>query len=1020
MQFSQFCFVYQQTLGSLPHISLNGLPAPSLQVCRSPSVHERWIELKIRSLCRRLSFGVLSCLTAVWSLSGVMTAAAADTPSAVSDDGYFAIEPVDTDIPSYSDYYDMYSGEKRPDREIPINVTAYKSAKGDISPTSSYGADDDFRNNVLVWESADGELSYDIDVEETGIYCLGISYFPIESNSSQIELSMQIDGRSPYDTATRLTLNRVWVNETDIHTDSRGNQVRPSQVQKGMWQECTFGDIDGLFGEPLFFYLEKGRHEISFTSERAQLVIESLRFFNPEELPTYEEYRASVDASASSEPNIFRIEGENAELKSDSTLYPTYDNTNYLVSPSDPRKVVYNTLGSGNWKKALQSVTWTIPADEIGADGWYRIGIRSRQNQMRGFYSNRRIYIDGEVPCAELDQVKFFYDTDWSIVTPKAEDGGDVYVYLTADRDHSITMECVPGEIGNSLRRLDECVTDLNTYYRKILMITGPSPDKYTDYYVHEKIPDLVSNFSRISQELKDIQGEIEGLSGTAGSEAASLETMAVILDKCVEKPLRIPNYLSQIKDSIASISAWERDYRDQPLEVDYIEFATEGKQFTSAKEKLGKSIAFSVKSFVGSFFEDYTTLSDVTGEDAINVWVSLGRDQAQVVKEMTENEFMQEYDIPIAVNLVVGGVVEATLAGKGPDVALFLGGEFPVNLAARDLLVDLSEFSDFSDVQGRFQQNAMTPYQYNGGTYGLPISQTFPMMFYRTDVLTELGYDSPPETWTELIDMLPALQRKYMNVGLVLPPTNISPATETGHTFAMLLLQKGINYYNDEQTASTFNSIEAVQSFEEWTDFYTKYSFVQQYDAFSRFRTGEYPIVINNYTFFNQLTVASPEIKGLWDFCPVPGTLREDGTVSHAANSNGAGAVIFKKVSNKENAWEFIKWFTDTDTQVRYGTQIEGLLGTMGRFDTANTEALAQLSWSHGEYDRLAAQQAELVEIPVIPSSYAVTRNIMNAFRETVNELGNPRDTLIWYNRDINDEITRKRKNLGLSTDEK
>ena len=230
-----------------------------------------------------------------------------------------------------------------------------------------------------------------------------------------------------------------------------------------------------------------------------------------------------------------------------------------------------------------------------------------------------------------------------------------------------------------------------------------------------------------------------------------------------------------------------------------------------------------------------------------------------------------------------------------------------------------------------------------------------------------------------------------------------------------MLLLQKGVNYYNAEQTASTFDSIEAVQSFEEWTDFYTKYSFVQQYDAFSRFRTGEYPIVINNYTFFNQLAVASPEIKGLWDFCPVPGTLREDGTVSHAANSNGAGAVIFKKVKNKENAWEYIKWFTDTDTQVRYATQIEGLLGTLGRFDTANTEALAQLSWSHGEYGRLAAQQSELVEIPVIPSSYAVTRNIMNAFRETVNENENPRDTLIWYNRDINDEIARKRRDLGL-----
>ena len=142
---------------------------------------------------------------------------------------------------------------------------------------------------------------------------------------------------------------------------------------------------------------------------------------------------------------------------------------------------------------------------------------------------------------------------------------------------------------------------------------------------------------------------------------------------------------------------------------------------------------------------------------------------------------------------------------------------------------------------------------------------------------------------------------------------------------------------------------------------------------------------------------------------------MREDGTVSHAANSNGAGAVIFNKVENKENAWRFVKWFTDTDTQVQYASQIEGLMGTMGRFDTANTEALGRLSWSGDELSRLRAQQEELAEIPVTPASYAVTRNIMNAFRETINEKQNPRDTLIWYNRDINDEITRKRKNLGL-----
>ncbi len=439
-------------------------------------------------------------------------------------------------------------------------------------------------------------------------------------------------------------------------------------------------------------------------------------------------------------------------------------------------------------------------------------------------------------------------------------------------------------------------------------------------------------------------------------------------------------------------------------------------------KENLLKSASFGWQKFYASFFEDYTTLTDESDEDTINVWVSLGRDQAQVIKNLVESEFVTETGISVSVNLVVGGVVEATLAGKGPDVALFLGGEFPVNLAARGLLVDLTQFDDYEEITERFQENATVPYQYDGGSYGLPLSQSWAMMFYRKDILSELGFTSAPETWDDLIDMLPALQRNYMYVGLVLPVVSgtnatISAATESGHTFAALLLQSGVSYYNESQTETNFDSIEAVQAFETWTDFYTKYGFEQTYDGFSRFRTGEYPIVIADYTFYNQLSVASPEIKGLWDFTLIPGTVQEDGTVSHAVNSTSSGAVIFNKCSNIEGAWEFIKWFTSTEVQVEYGTQIEGLLGQLGRYTTANVEALSQLSWSKSELETLLAAQSELEEIPIIPASYAVTRNIMNAFRETVNNNENARDTLLWYNRDINAEITRKRENLGLDT---
>ena len=314
-----------------------------------------------------------------------------------------------------------------------------------------------------------------------------------------------------------------------------------------------------------------------------------------------------------------------------------------------------------------------------------------------------------------------------------------------------------------------------------------------------------------------------------------------------------------------------------------------------------------------------------------------------------------------------------------------------------------------YEEVAERFSEKAMTHYTYGGGVCGIPISQNFPMMFFRSDILSELGYDHPPETWDELRDMLPAVQRNYMSVGLVLPPANISPATEAGHTYAMLLLQNGLSYYNSDMTSSALDETSAVQAFEQWTDFYTQYGFEQTYDAFSRFRTGEYPIVIADYSFANQLEAAASEIKGLWEFCPVPATAREDGSLSHAANSVGAGAVIFESSDKKQEAWEFVKWFTSAEIQTEFGIRSEGILGRMGRFSTANTEALAQLGWSSDELERLLAQQSELEEIPVTPASYAVTRNIMNAFREVVNEGENPRDTLLRYNMDINEEIKRK-----------
>lgn len=921
-----------------------------------------------------------------------------------------------TEQRTYGSYFDEYINVSRPETEIKVMGVDYSYAengqffKGDYEDRNGTS-----KNDVLIWNSAEGELTYQVNVRQSGVYNLFLSYCALETAAASIEMSILIDGKSPYDSASRITLNRVWVNEKPITENASGNQTRPTQVQYSMWQETAVKDPDGLFNDPLMFYFEKGVHTLTFKASKAYIALEYFKLFNQNTAPSYIENKPSDDELSETPSTLIRIEGEDAVYKSDPVLYPTSDKSSYLASPARAGKIIYNTIGDGNWKKSLQTITWKIPSDEIKEDGWYRLGIKARQQYMRGLYSNRRIYIDGEVPYDEFEQVRFYYDTDWQLTCPEDANKNSVYVYLTAGEDHTISMEAVPGEIGGAMRRLEPIVYDINEYYRKILMITGPSPDKYNDYNVDRAIPELVDDFKDISGKLKEIKVYIEDLAQSKGSEAAGIERMYVILDKCIEKPARIPQYLTQLKDNAAAISSWMRDYRDQPLEIDYIEIASADMKFSDTDEKFFKSFEFGVKAFFTSFFEDYSIISNETGGDALNVWINLGRDQALAIKELVESDFIPQYGIPVNLNIVQGGVVEAALAGKGPDIALFLGGEYPLNLAARGLLEDMSRYDGFDELRENFHEDAMVMYSYDDGVYGIPLEQTFPVMFYRKDILSELGVNRVPETWDELIDTLPALQRNHMYAGLVLPPANIAPSTECGHTFALLMLQNGLNYYNEDMTATSFDDIGAVRAFEKWTDFYTKYKFEQVYDPFSRFRDGTYPIVIQGYTFYNQLKAAAPEINGLWDFTAVPGTVLDDGTVSHAANSSGNGAVMFTGTKNKDDAWQFIKWFSSVKTQTSYGMAVEGLLGTMGRYDAANVQALSQLSWTPAEYKKLMVQWNELDEIPIIPASYAVTRNIMTAFRATVNDHENPRDTIMWYNRDINAEIARKRENLGL-----
>ena len=231
------------------------------------------------------------------------------------------------------------------------------------------------------------------------------------------------------------------------------------------------------------------------------------------------------------------------------------------------------------------------------------------------------------------------------------------------------------------------------------------------------------------------------------------------------------------------------------------------------------------------------------------------------------------------------------------------------------------------------------------------------------------------------------------------------------------LILQKGGQFFNDDLTATAFDTPEVLDAFKMWTGFYTEYDLSLVYDVFSYFRSGVMPLVIADYTQYNQFAVAAPEIKGLWSIHQIPGTLMEDGSINRIESSQGTASVIMKSDKKSEElAFKFLDWWSSEAAQTRYSRDLEATMGAAARYPTANVKALKNLAWKPDEYKTISKQWEQVTDIPSIPSSYYVTRNVTNIFRNVVYKDENERETLNKYAKIIDKEITRKNKELGIS----
>ena len=860
----------------------------------------------------------------------------------------------------------------------------------------------------VVFSGIDSKITFEAQLSKAGKYYISVKYLNGESRSGTALRKLSINGVYQSKGAQEIPFPRVYKDAGEKTIDVYGNEVRPSQTEAKVWQERILSDYMG-YDQLLTFDLAEGKNLLCFEYEDGTMSIANVTLIEAESLSLpYAKIQKSYTELQNYAGDEIRIEGESAQYKSSPTLYPLYDSSSMSTSPYRDGKVTLNMIGGWSFSSPNQFLSWEF---EVPEDGLYNIGIKYRQSMVRGMISTRTVYIDNELPASEFAAVGFRYGLNWQ--TQILGENAPYAIYLTKG-SHTIKMECVLGDMGPLIGRVTDCLASVNRIYRSIIVITGTNPDVNRDYKLPALIPSAIDEMLAVSVALRDVYAELQALSGQAGPDTVIIQTLANQLERLNRKPEEIAKTLNYFKSNLGALGSWVSDARDQPLEIDYISLLAPGDSMPRANDRFFSSLLFAFKSFIASFFTDYDSVGQLeeTESDTLKVWIGTGRDQAQILRSLTFDDFSAKSGIKAKIDLVNNAtLLPAVLANKGPDISVFLGESEPVNYASRGALLDLTRFPDFWEVEKQFCENAARPFTYNGGVYALSEQMDFKVMFYRKDILDELELDIP-KTWNDVIAMSKTLAKN--NMSFALPFSDLKNPGLGLQNLYTFILQNGGSLFSDDLSTCLIDNDIGTKAFVQWTNFYINYNMPLAYDFGTRFRTGEVPIAVADYTGFNSILLSAPEIRGLWNFAPMPGTLQEDGSIDNTSTLYLSACVILKKTKNPENAWDFLKWWTSAATQERFGKEMESIVGPAARYNPANLETFANLSWTNEQYKVLKEQLDNNETLPQVVGNYALIRNLDTAFRKVVLNNKDQKDTLTDYVANINRELEKKRLELS------
>ena len=681
------------------------------------------------------------------------------------------------------------------------------------------------------------------------------------------------------------------------------------------------------------------------------------------------------------------------------------------VSPPGVTNIKFNVFGGYTWRSSGQSACWQFT---VKTAGYYKINLRVKQSWGGNLPNYRQILVDDTLLFSELQEYRFPYSREWYSEVLGNENGD--FLFWFEPGEHTLTLNPVMGEQAEIYTSLETALLDLSGIVRRVVMITGQNPDPNYQYSLGAAIPGIDGELEAVADQVRSCIDRMTAIAGGRSTVMGNqLESVEKQIREMVRDVERIPRRLTDLNTAVTSLGDWLASLQESPLAIDYIEVAPPEQAVDFSHSSFFEKICATLRNFVSSVFKDYNALGN-TGNGAgttIDVWVGRGKDWAEILKTLCDAEFTKEQGIAVRMNVIPSGQLSSTgsvnplllaiSAGNAPDVALGVAGNVPVEYALRNAVTDLSVFEGFEEVVGNLLEPVLVPFRYDGGVYGLPETMYFRCMFYRKDIVEE--YDLLlPDICDDLYKT--TLPRVYENGMQVYIPG----------WFDTFLMSNGGAYYTEDGKRSALDTKEAFVAFEQYIETYTVYGAPTNANFFNRFRTGEIPIGLGDYGLYVQLLAAAPELSGRWGIMPIPGVLKEDGTVDRStAGYAGEADIILETSEQKEAAWQFIRWWLSTGTQTEYGREIEGKLGAQARWAPSNVQAFRSLPWNLDDLDIISGSWAFVKDAPIVPGSYFTGRHITNAWNRCIINHMDPRESLEICVKEINKELKRRQTQFGI-----